>query len=114
MLKTVYKSILKKLSLSKNQLGELISALNPNSICKGPFIQGEKMCPSTTALRIKLGSEKLTNSTQVKKLLRNYGITTWDLILFYIFYDVPSLLSENLFKRCLQELKMAATELQKA
>lgn len=54
ILKSQYKKILKKLDLSTDQLHELRNTLQPKKICSGPFIQGEKMCPNTTALALKL------------------------------------------------------------
>ncbi len=107
----LYRRILKKLNLSRDQLFELDQRLNANEICAHSFIGNQKMCPNTTALWIKQGKQPLTNSRQVKSELRQHGITGIELIPFYLVYDVPSILSKNMFKSKLKTLRSAVEEL---
>lgn len=63
------------------------------------------MCPNTTALAIKEGENKFQNSTQVKQLLRQYGITSIELWLYYIVSDIPAMLSKRFFKNALESMR---------
>ena len=110
ILKSKYKNILRKLDLSLDQLEELKNKLQPQNICVGPFIKGEKMCPNTTALSLKLNKRVMDKST-VKRLFRSHGITNVELLVFYLLFDVPAMVSDRLFTFLLKDLQNATIEL---
>ncbi|MCP6720405.1 MAG: NUDIX domain-containing protein [Patescibacteria group bacterium] len=111
MIKWLYKRIIRRLDLSKDQLRELKSRLTPESICKGPFVQGERNCPNTTALAIKEGVSKFTESDKVRGLLRKYGISGIELWAFYLVFDIPSTLSDGFFESSIKAMKRVVNEL---
>ena len=111
MLKQLYKRIVRKFGLTQNQLRELKSRLVEENICKGPFVQGEKTCPNTTALAVKENITKFDASAQVKPLLIKHGIRKIELWVFYILFDLPALLSEKYFRNSLVAMKGAIDEL---
>ena len=110
ILKLRYKKILKKLDFSVNQLTELKIRLVPKKICVGPFIKGEKLCPNTMALSLKLNGRP-SDKHAVRKLLNQFGITNFELIIFYILFDFPAMISDKLFEKLLENLKDATQEL---
>lgn len=111
MIRWLYKRIIHKLDLSVEELQELKMRLTPENICKGPFVQGEKNCPNTTALAIKESRERFKVADEVKKILGNYGITSAELWLFYIIFDLPAMISEDFFRRALTKMKISIVEL---
>jgi|SRR3989338_2271638 len=86
MLKFAYKNIIKRLKLNREQLFLLKSKLEPDSICFGNFVRGSKICPTTTALAIKLGRGAFTTDTEVKRLFREQGISLWHFYFLYIYF----------------------------
>ena len=110
MLKNLYKRILKKLNLSKEELERLQAKLKPENISAGPFIEGSKMCPNTTALSIKLDKIKLEDE-RVRQLFKKYKISNLDLVLFYLFFDMPSKLSTKQKFQSIHKLKEVVKEL---
>jgi len=102
--KWVYKKILEKINLSKNELLFLKQKLKKENISHGPFIQNKKMCPTTTALSIKIG-KKFRKNGEVVKALNEIGINKPLLWLFYISYDLPSNISTKFFEKNLSDLK---------
>ena len=102
--KYIYKKILEKVNLSKDQLAKLKRKLTEDNICHGPFVQGNKMCPTTTALSIKL-KKKFKNNNKVSSKLREIGISKPLLMLFYITFDIPAMMSQGFFKRKLKDFK---------
>ena len=111
MLTRLYKRILEKLQLTPEELFKLQERLTKQNICKGPFLQGEKMCPNTTALAIKGGDGNSLNAQEVKMLLKKHGVTAYDLCSFYLLFDLPSMFSDKLFEKSLGRLKEAVDEL---
>ncbi len=110
ILKSRYKKILRKINLSSDQLEILKNRLQPMNICSGPFIKGEKMCPNTTALSLKV-DEKLSDKNRVRELLNQYGISNLELILFYIVFDIPAMISDSLFEKSLVVLRNSVDEI---
>lgn len=111
MIKLLYKRIIRKLNLSVNQLKELKDKLALENICKGPFVQGEKNCPNTTALAIKEGRGRFQESSEVKKLLKQRGVNNIELWTFYLLFDMPALISERFFKKALSSMRTVVNEL---
>lgn len=111
MIKRLYKRIIRKFALSEAQLKELKTRLIPENICKGPFVQGDKNCPNTTALAIKEGMGKFTVSGKIKKLMKEYGVKRIELWAFYAAFDIPAILSENYLLKSLKEMRDAIDEL---
>jgi hypothetical protein len=110
MLKYLYKKILRELRLSQGQLSILKNKLNTDTICAGPFIDGYKMCPNTTALSIKLNRN--LNKGDVKSLLKTNGVSDLQLKLFYIIFDTPAMISKSYFQKSLQTMQQAISELE--
>lgn len=110
ILKLRYKKILQKLDLSVDQLNELQNKLQAQNICAGPFIKGEKLCPNTMALSLKL-NERPTDKITVRKLLNQSGITNFELIVFYLLFDLPARISNKFFNKLLENLKETVQEL---
>ena len=73
MMKWIYKKILEKINLSKNELLLLRQKLKKEDISYGPFIQDKKMCQTTTALSIKMG-KRFKEDREVIKALNKIGI----------------------------------------
>ncbi len=113
MIKWIYKRIIRKFGLSEDQLEELKNRLLPENICKGPFVQGEKNCPNTTALAIREGAGKFKASGEVKKLMMKYGINSIELWAFYAIFDLSAILSDRYFRKSLVDLRGAVDELVK-
>ncbi|MDO8510066.1 MAG: hypothetical protein Q7S15_00385 [bacterium] len=111
MIKLLYKRIIRKFDLSETQLKELRVRLVPENICKGPFIQGEKSCPNTTALAIKEKVSRFKTAGEVKKLMEKYSVKNAQLWAFYVIFDFPAILSERYFKKSLVKMRNALGEL---
>jgi len=111
MIKWLYKRIIRKLNLSKDQLIELKSRLTKENICKGPFVQGEKNCPNTTALALKKGIDKFKKTDEVWGLMKNRGVRKIELWSFYVVFDIPAILSERFFEKALGIMKSAIDEI---
>lgn len=109
--KFIYKKILLQLKLTKPELRSLRAALLPDKIACGPFIKGEKMCPTTTALSIKLGHKKFSSNNEVAKLLRKAGVSKLILFAFYLSFDLPSMLSSKILERNLKQLEETVEQL---
>ena len=110
--KYIYKKILKKISLNKKELLLLKKKLKGDNICAGPFVHNNKMCPNTTALSIKL-KRKFKDNNVVSKNFKQLGVSKIYLWLFYITFDIPSLLSKSFFEKKLDDLREAVDELLK-
>lgn len=110
ILKSKYKEILIKLNLSVDQLKELKNKLQPQNVCAGPFIKREKLCPNTIALSLRL-NDRPKDKVSVRKLLNQSRITNFELIIFYILFDFPAMISNKLFQKLLGNLKEAVQEL---
>lgn len=111
MLKRLYKRIIRKFGLTENQLKELRDRLTSENICKGPFVQGEKNCPNTTALAIKEKVGKFRVSDEVGQLMARYGVRKIELWTFYTLFDLPAMLSEEYFRKSLATMRNAIDEL---
>ncbi len=111
LLKNIYQNNIRALDLSKKQLETLKGRLLPNKVCYGPFIKDGKMCPTTTALSIKIRDRKFRDNSEIKIILRKSGIKKINLWIFYILFDIPSMLSERFFKNALNDLKEVINEL---
>ena len=111
MIKSAYKSLIKKFNLSKDQLRELKEKLEEQKICKGPFFEEGKMCPNTTALSIKEKRNEFESSDEVVKLLNKYGVSRIELWKFYCLFDLPAMISKNFFSKALREMRFAVDEL---
>ncbi len=111
MLKRLYKRIVRKFNLNRDQLRELRDRLVSENICKGPFVQGEKNCPNTTALAIRENVGKFTVSDEVKALMTRYGVKRIELWAFYVLFDLPAMLSERYFRKSLAIMRDAIGEL---
>ena len=83
----------------------------PDKIACGPFIKREKMCPTTTALKIKLGHKKFLSNNEVAKLLKKAGVSKLILFAFYLSFDLPSMLFRKIFLKKLDQLKLVVDEL---
>lgn len=111
MVKLLYKRIIRKLGLSGAELKELKTRLIPENICKGPFVQGDKNCPNTTALAVKRGVAKFGTSDEVKRLMKEYGVKDIELWLFYVAFDLLAMLSDGYFRKSLRNMREAIDEL---
>jgi len=109
--KYIYKKNLKKLNLSKSELLDLKKALREDNICYGPFVKDNKMCPTTTALSIKLKFSKLKNNYIVSKKLKEMGINKTTLIPFYLTFDLPAMVSHKFFVRKLKDFRKVVDDL---
>lgn len=110
---SIYKRILLKINLSKNDLLELKRMLNVKNTCSGPFIEKNKMCPVTNALALKNNIDIFKSKDKVHKQLKKYNINKLELYLFYLFFDLPTIFSRNLFKKGLNNLKEVVNGLAK-
>ena len=108
--KYIYKKNLERLNLTKSELLKLKQELKEDRVCYGPFVKGNKMCPTTTALSIKLKVGKFNNKV-VSKKLREIGISRIMLILFYLTFDVPSMISHKFFSRKLGDFRKVVEDL---
>lgn len=113
MIRFFYKRIIRKLNLSPEQLRTLQNRLVPEAICNGPFFKEGKMCPSTTALSLKLEQARLDDKTEILKQFRSFGISRFDLNLLYLVFDLPAIISDRFFRYSLQEMKLAIDEMLK-
>jgi len=110
MLKWLYKRILRKLDLNKEELLKLHTSLAPERMSKGPFIQGAKMCPNTTALALK---EKAVpfEVNSIRSRFADRGISALELWIFYVVFDFPSRLSKTYFLNSIDTMKQGIKEL---
>jgi hypothetical protein len=111
MLGFAYKNIINKLNLTGDQIRQLQARLEPENICFGNFVQGAKICPTTTALGIALGRSGFESDKEVRKLFRERGVSMWRFYFFYIFFDLPSHFSKRYFRWALGRLRLAALDL---
>jgi hypothetical protein len=111
MLKQVYKHILKKLNLSQKQLEILSNSLAVENICAGKFIREGKACPNTTALKIKLDEQQILRNEEACRLLRTFGVSRFDLALFYLLFDIPALVARRVSENQLETFRTAVKEL---
>ena len=109
MVKGLYKKIVRKLNLSYAQLEELETKLTEDYICSGPFISGGNTCPSTTALVIKEG--QVPPVQDIRRVLNDYTISNIELWLFYIIFDIPSMISSKFFRKSLKLFREVTKEL---
>jgi len=65
----IYRKILERINLSKKELLLLKKKLRKENICRGPFIKGDKMCPTTTALSIKVKAGKFKDNAIVSRIV---------------------------------------------
>lgn len=107
----IYRKILEKLDLSKKDLQKLKNYLNERNICYGPFVKGNKMCPTTIALSIKLRTRKFKNNKIVNEKLKELGIDKLKLYLFYLTFDLPAMFSQKYFTNCLRNFQKVADTL---
>lgn len=107
----IYKKILMKMNLSKNELLILKKKLTGRNICYGPFVKDGKMCPTTTALSIKLKKVRFEKNRDVSKNLRKIGINKLYLWLFYITFDLPAMVSRKFFKNRLRDFRKVVDDL---
>jgi tRNA threonylcarbamoyladenosine biosynthesis protein TsaE len=112
MLGFAYKNVIKKLNLTPSQIGQLQERLKPENICFGNFVQGAKICPTTTALGIVLGRSGFDTDREVKDLFKEKGVAMWRFYFFYIFFDLPSYFSKRYFRWALRRLRIAAGEIE--
>jgi|SRR3989338_5766127 len=111
MLKSLYKQILGKLALSDEQLKILIKQLRSDNICAGPFVKNGKKCPNTMALNIKIGRNSLVANKEIRRLLNQHGVGSFDLWRFYLLFDFPARLSDRWFVMLKDKLIEAAKDL---
>jgi len=109
--KYIYKRNLEKLNLTKAELLDLKKELREDNICVGPFVKGNKMCPNTTALSIKLKVGKFKENKTVSKKLKEMGINKTTLMLFYLTFDLPAMVSHKFFVRKLGDFREVVDEL---
>lgn len=110
MVKFIYKRILKKLSLSREELIILRKNLISGKVCAGPFIDGDLMCPNTLALSIKIKGDNI-NIAGIRKEFHDLGVTWIELGIFYLVYDIPAMISRIYANESLFFLKKAVDEL---
>jgi len=110
MLKSLYKKMIRKLNLTHDQLTALKDRLNTQNICSGHFVSGDKMCPNTTALAIKLGVKKLSNR-EVRGLLNEHGVSNSELWTFYFLFDLPAKFSKNFAEWAMSIFREAIAEI---
>jgi hypothetical protein len=111
MLKELYKRIITKLELSKPELEVLKRNLREENICIGPFQSKDKMCPNTTALSIKLNTQRFNSSSEIRSRFKENGISNLELWLFYVLFDISSMLSETYFKKRMELFRDVVDEL---
>jgi len=101
LLSWTYKRILERLNLSNKELTSLKKELTTDKICAGPHIRGNKSCPVTKALNIKIG-RKMSSNEEVSKNLRKFKVSRTLMILFYLVFDIPSMVSRKYLERSLK------------
>ncbi len=112
MIKWIYKRIIRKIDLPKNQLIELNKRLLSENICKGSWVEGEKNCPNTTALAIREDVGRFKVDSGVKQLLlKKYRVSSVELWIFYVIFDIPAMISQRFFEKSLTSMKTAIDEL---
>ena len=111
MLKKLYKQIVTKLNLSQTELEKLRDKLTMENVCAGPFQNDKMMCPNTNALAIKLDVKHFSNDTEIRKYFNQNGITSMNLWMFYILFDLPAMFSKSFTKKSLSVFKTAIDEL---
>lgn len=107
----IYRKILKKIDLSRIELLRLKDKLTTSDICYGPFVLGDRVCPSTAALAIKLKPDTQLHLIDIKRVLRQHGVGTFCQVLFYITFDMPSSISARFFKKQLQKFRTVINKL---
>jgi hypothetical protein len=105
----LYRKILNKINLSDQEVLILKKKLTTNKVCSGPFIKNGKMCPVTTALSIKLKRKRFSGKKEIQESLDKIGVSRIRLWLFYLVFDLPSLISKRIFKRNLETLKKSVS-----
>ena len=95
------------MDLSKKELLNLKKELKEENICSGPFVKNNKMCPTTTALSIKLKAGKFKNGEFVSKKLKELDISKLRLSIFYLTFDLPAMISQKYFRKCLINFQKA-------
>ena len=106
----IYRKILERINLSKKELLKLKNKLIEENICCGPFLKNNKMCPTTTALSIKL-KKKFNEKNVVRKNLKEIGVSKVMLLLFYLTFDLPSIISHKFFIQRLKEFRKLIDDL---
>ena len=107
----IYKNLLKKINLSKAELLKLKKELREDNICYGPFVKGNKMCPTTTALSVKLKVARFKNGEMVSRKLKEEDVSKTMLMLFYLTFDLPSMISHKFFTRKLRDFRKIVDDL---
>lgn len=107
----IYRRILERIDLSKSDLQKLRKKLRKENICCGPFLKNGKMCPTTTALSIKLRARKFKSNKIVSKKLKELGIGGTLLKLFYLTFDLPAMFSQKFFDNSLRDFQKVVDSL---
>jgi hypothetical protein len=95
MIENLYRTILRKLELSQEQLGDVKKLFAQDKICHGPFVKGDKRCPNTSALAQKENIDNDMSSGDIRRIFKKYDIVRKDLWMFYFLYDIPAMLSNK-------------------
>lgn len=109
----IYRKILNKINLSKEDLSSLKKNLTTKNICAGPFVKEGKMCPVTTAASIKLKVERFKDKEIVRKSLLKLGVSNSYLKFYYVVFDIPAMFSKNFFRNRLKEFRKMTDDLMK-
>lgn len=107
----IYRKILERIGLSRKELYTLRNRLREENICYGPFVKNGKMCPTTTALSIKLKVGTFKENAIVRRRLKEADIPKYLLILFYLSFDIPSMLSHSFFVHRLREFRSVVDDI---
>jgi hypothetical protein len=94
MLNWLYRRILKKLALKKDELINLQNRITPEQICAIKFVDGNKACPNTTALKVKL-QQPLNDKALIKQKFQDHKIGNLELWAFMFLYDIPAMFSNK-------------------
>jgi len=62
-------------------------------------------------LAIKEGRGRFQESSEVRKLLKQCGVSSIELWTFYTLFDIPAMISEKFFERTLGIMRAAVDEL---
>jgi hypothetical protein len=69
------------------------------------------MCPNTTALSIKENGKRFADADEVRANLKAHGIGKPELWLFYLIFDLPSMVSNRYFEKSLKSLRESVRDL---
>ena len=106
LLGDVYKKIISRLKLSSHQLAQLEQKLQPTFTSRRPFVHGQRFCPISQALSVKVSrSFNEKEEPLLHKLIDHYGISKLRMIQFYCLYTPLSSFFSSYYELALRELR---------